>query len=354
MLQRYTKILLILVFIIAGYCLWTVWQWERFLTTPMLPKGNTAVEFEIKPGTSLVNVALQLKQQNLLSNSQRFIFLAQYRNALGKIKAGEYLIAPGKTTPWQFLNNIMKGKIILRQVTIIEGWNFAQTMQAINNNPYLVHSLIGLDPQAIMQKLGEPNINPEGQFYPDTYLFGKGTTDFRILQMAHQKMENILAAQWQKRQAGLPYATAYQALIAASLIEKETAVNKERPLIAGVILNRLAKNMRLQIDPTVIYALGPFYQGKLTSKDMMVNSPYNTYRNAGLPPTPIAMPAVASIYAALHPTATDALYYVANRKGGHIFSQTLQAHDVAIKKYLLAPRYCTGLVLLFNDAPQPL
>jgi UPF0755 protein len=354
MQKKFGKILLVLLLLIASCVLWVTWQWRVFLTTPMLAKGHVPIAFEIKPGTSLPNVATQLNQQGVLTDTKRFLQLAGFRGAYGKIKAGEYLIAPGKTTPWQFLTNIMSGKVMMRSLTIVEGWTFAQLMAAVNNNLYLQHTLLGLDPQAVMTQLGYPNINPEGQFYPDTYLFNKGTSDKKILRIAYQKMQTLINKSWQGRAANLPYQDAYQALIAASLIEKETADANERPLIAGVILNRLNINMRLQIDPTVIYAMGPLYDGKLTHKNMRIDSPYNTYRNKGLPPTPIAIPSPSSLYAALHPAKTDAIYYVSTRDGNHKFTTTLVEHDVAIKKYLLSPRFCSAPILLFQNCQQAL
>lgn len=276
--------------------------------------------------------------------------LARIQGNLGKIKAGEYLIEPGKTTPAKLLQNMAAGRVLLRQLTIIEGWTFQQIMNAINNNPYLQHNFNTLKNDEIMAQLGYPNINPEGRFYPDTYLFSKGTADSKILKKSYQKMQILLAQQWNSRAANLPYQNQEEALTAASLIERETAVPQERPMVAGVIVRRLEKNMRLQIDPTVIYALGNAYKGKLSSQDLKINSPYNTYLYKGLPPTPIAVPSASSLYAALHPASGDALFYVANGRGSHIFSATLKDHDVAIDKYLLAPRICVSLPLVLTTA----
>lgn len=320
-----------------------------FLFRPMLAAGNAPIEVDIPSGTPLIAVAWQLKRQGLLKDPKYFIFLAQIRGHIGKMKAGEYLITPGKTSPIQFLNDIVAGRVILRQVTIIDGWTFAQVMQAINTNPYLVHTLNGLNDQAVMAKLGYAGISPEGRFYPDTYLFGKGTTDAAILKKAYKTMNKVITAEWNQRAPGLPYNNPSDALTAASLIERETALDSERPMIAGVIVRRLQKGMRLQIDPTVIYALGDAYQGKLTSADMMVNSPYNTYLHNGLPPSPIGIPRTSSIYAALHPAGGDALYYVSNRNGSHVFSATLKQHDAAIDKYLLSPRFCLAPLLFLNS-----
>lgn len=337
------NVFLILALIVLVYFAWLSIQWKFFLDSPMLAENAQPMEFEIRSGTSVVNVAWQLKRQGLIQRPEFFIWLALLRDNLNDVKAGEYLIEPGKTTPSQFLNNIVAGKVILRQLTVIEGWTFRQLMDAVNTNPYLTHTLTNLNNNAVMDKLGYPGVNPEGRFYPDTYLFGKGTTDVKILKKSYRDMQTVLTNAWNNRAPNLPYKDAYEALIAASLIERETSVAQERPQIAGVIVRRLQKNMRLQIDATVIYALGDKYRGKLTSQDMSFTSPYNTYLRSGLTPSPIAMPSAASINAALHPAAGDALYYVASGTGGHVFSPTLSAHDTAIEKYLLAPKICVSL-----------
>lgn len=313
-------------------------QWLKFFTTPMLQKDQPPVAVIIEPGTPLLAVAWDLKRHGLMSEPDRFIWMARIRRDLGRVKAGEYLVTPGMN-PWQFLSRIVAGKVILHQVTLIEGWTFAQVMAAINANPYLTHTLNGLDSQGVMEHLGYANIPAEGQFYPDTYSFNRGTTDAAILKIAYNKMQNVLTTAWQNRAPNTLLQSPYQALIVGSLIEKETSLASERKKISGVITRRLQQNMRLQIDPTVIYALGDQYQGKLTSKDMSFPSPFNTYLNKGLPPTPIAMPSAASINAALHPAAGTALYYVATGYGGHVFSTTLQQQDAAITKYLLRPRF---------------
>ncbi len=326
------------IFVIIIFFSMYAFHWLKFLTTPMLAKDQTPIAVVITPGTPLIALAWNLKRQGLLSDPNRFVWMARLRGDLSRVKAGEYILEPGMN-PWQFLTRIVAGKVILHQVTIIEGWTFAEMMQAINNNPYLTHTLNGLDSQTIMTRLGLPNVQPEGQFYPDTYLFNRGTSDTTILKIAYNKMQNVLTTAWQKRDPHVPLQNPYQALIIGSLIEKETSVAQERTKIAGVIFRRLQKNMRLQIDPTVIYALGDQYQGKLTPQDLTFANPYNTYVNSGLPPTPIAIPSAASINAALHPAAGTALYYVATGYGGHVFSNTLQQQDAAIAKYLLRPRF---------------
>lgn len=313
-------------------------QFKRFIYEPMVPQSQPPVVIEVTPGAPIIAVAWQLKRQGLLKNPKYFLWYAKLKHATGRIKAGEYLIKPGKTTPAKLLKNMVAGKIYLRQFTIVEGWNFQQLLDAAKNNLYLSQTFANLTNEQIMAKLGFPNTNPEGQFFPDTYLFAKGTADNKIFKIAYLKMQKVKQNLWAARAQGLPYRNVDEALTAASLIEKETAIQDEKPKIAGVIIQRLAKNMRLQIDFTVIYAMGKSFDGKLKSSDLTFPSPYNTYLNKGLPPSPIAIPSPQSIYAALHPEYSDALYYVAKGGGRHEFSSTLKGQDAAIKKYLLAPK----------------
>ncbi|MGB6976172.1 MAG: endolytic transglycosylase MltG [Gammaproteobacteria bacterium] len=326
-----TVLLIVLAALI--YVIWQSLQWQRFMNRPMVT-GTQPLDFIIQPGTPLIALAWNLKRQQLINDPRRFIQLAKFYGATKKIKAGEYQIDPGMT-PRIFLKQIIAGKMILRSITFIEGWTFQQIMQTINNNPYFTHTLNDLDKTAIMTLVGYPGVNPEGQFYPDTYLFTRGAPDRLILRKAYQNMQRKLNTAWQQRSADLPYTNSYQALIVASLIEKETALPQERPMIAGVILRRLQKKMLLQIDAAIIYGLGDAYIGSLRRGDLAIPTPYNLYLHQGLPPTPIAMPSISAIEAALHPTASDALYYVAKGDGGHIFSASLAEHQQAAQRYWL-------------------
>lgn len=294
------------------------------------------VYYELKPGSTIVQMANDLQQVGVLHAPKNLVYLARLRGLLASLRAGEYSFEPG-TTPYGLLTQVAEGRVIIRQVTIPEGWTFDQMMAILNENLYINHSVKGLAPDEIMSQLGYPGQHPEGLFFPDTYRFIKGTSDKVLLKKAYQKMQKVLAVQWQNREPDLPYENSYQALIAASLVEKETAIPNERPLIGGVIINRLNKKMMLQFDPTVIYGLGKEYTGKLTHLNLQVKSPYNTYQMRGLPPTPIAMPGAWSINAVLHPVRTDYIYFVAKGDGSHVFSSTLQAHEEAIKTYLIKP-----------------
>jgi UPF0755 protein len=304
-----------------------------FLKKPVFI-SQQSVDYIVKPGTGIFALAKGLHTQHLLKRPLYFIVLATFQGKTSRLKAGEYRIMPG-TTPLQLLDQIVQGRVLFHPIKLLEGWTFQQFLAALRAQPRLLQTLQGLSVETIMEKLGHAGEHPEGRFFPDTYQFTAGTTDLAILKQAYIIMQKRLALAWEKREPNVPYRSAYDALIVASLIEKETAVDGERPMVAEVILNRLKKKMLLQIDPTVIYSLGKQYTGKLRKNDLRVDSPYNTYRYAGLPPTPIAMPGAASIQAALHPTEGERLYFVAKGDGGHQFSNTLVEHNQAVKNYIL-------------------
>lgn len=304
-----------------------------FSLTPLVP-ADQEIYYELKPGSSLTQMATDLQRMGLLDTPRQLVHLARWKGVLTSLKAGEYSFKGG-TTPLELLRKMVKGEVIIRKVTVPEGWTFAQMMALLNANPYLNHTVQNLSPHELMRLLGFTEQYPEGLFYPDTYRFVKGTHDTAILKKAYYKMQRVLANEWFAKEGNLPYETPYQALIAASLIEKETALATERPLIAGVLINRLHLKMPLQFDPTVIYALGPAYTGKLSHANMQTKSPFNTYTTRGLPPTPIALPGAWSIHAALHPVREHYLYFVARGDGSHVFSASLQEHNQAIKSYLI-------------------
>lgn len=319
----------------------------KYSTTPLVinTENHQPLLFDVVPNISIDTLAQQLYQQQVIPDTKKFIQLAKLRKADKRIQSGEYSIPSGITVQ-DLLTKFIRGDIYLHRFTIIEGWTFKQMMQSLLNNPAVNHTLVDNSPQAVMKTLGYAKQNPEGLFYPDTYLFKKGTKDVTLLRMSYRYMQKKLNKAWQNRDPKILYQNAYQVLIAASLIEKESKLNLERPLVAGVISNRLEKKMLLQIDATVIYGLGENYTGKLTHSSLTINTPYNTYMNKGLPPTPIAMPSISSINAVLHPGKTKALYYVAKGDGGHAFSNTLQAHETAIQKYLLPRRQTPRVQLL--------
>lgn len=278
----------------------------------------------------MTQVAKQMAAQEMIPNAYYFLLAAKWQG-ITQIKAGEYRIKPD-VTPQMILEQLARGQVWLHKITFPEGWTFQQILAAMQADANLAHTVDHQSFDQIMALIDHAGEHPEGMFYPDTYLFTKGTKDVRILRIAYDLMQKKLNQAWAKRALGTPYKTAYEALIVASLIEKETGVAKERPQIAGVILKRLQIGMRLQIDAAVIYGLTD-KKLRLSHADLLTDSPYNTYTQSGLPPTPIAMPGQSSIQAALHPVMGDALYYVAKGDGSHVFSANLQQHNIAAQQY---------------------
>lgn len=304
--------------------------WNKFLDTPLTVAKPTVIY--IPPGSSIEKVAINLQYGGFTRYPMLVILLARLRGYEHHLKAGEYELTPGMT-PNQLLVKVVNGKVYLRRYTLVEGWTLKQVFTTINNNHYLKHTINQLSALGLAKKMGTQQINFEGFLNPDTYLFAAGVSDIVILKKAYWKMAHNLERLWLARDPNLPFTDPYQALIAASLIEKETARPEERAKIAGVIIRRLEKKMRLQIDAAVIYGLGANYTGKLTRENLKTDTPYNTYLRGGLPPTPIAMPSLASLTAALHPVAGTELYYVARGDGSHVFSNTLEDHRQAVKRY---------------------
>jgi UPF0755 protein len=307
---------------------------QRWLDAP-LALGAMPLEIEIPRGQPLAATARELAGRGVVEHPRWLQAYARLTGADARIKAGEYAI-PAGTTPRALLALLESGAVIQRSVTIVEGWTFRDLRRALAGEPHLDNTLAGKDDAAVMAALGEPGAFPEGLFFPDTYLFGKGTTDLEILRQARDRMRRELAAAWAARAADLPLRTPYEALTLASIVEKETALATERSRIAGVFTERLRIGMRLQTDPTVIYGLGAGYDGNLRRADLERDGPYNTYTRAGLPPTPIALPGAAALRAAVNPDERDELYFVATGlpDGSHEFSRTLAQHEAAVRRYL--------------------
>jgi UPF0755 protein len=263
-----------------------------------------------------------------------FLFgvLARVTGKAGQIKAGSYELKPD-TSPRRLITQLVRGEFAQESLTIIEGWTFRQMRQAVDGAPNLRHETAKLSDQELLAKVAPDYKVPEGLFFPDTYLFAKGASDLSIYKQAHEMMMKRLNAAWEKRDPGLPYKDPYQALIMASLVEKETGQKSERSMIAGVFVNRLKAGMLLQTDPTVIYGMGDKYDGKIRKKDLETDTPYNTYTRAGLPPTPIALPGVQSLAAATAPAKTEALYFVSRGDGTSHFSVNLNEHNKAVNQY---------------------
>lgn len=330
--MRLTLLSLFLLAVFVGY-----WSWSGIKGLHQANSLKQPALFTVDQGMPFSAVADQLARKHLISNAFWLRVWVRLNRDGRDIKAGEYEITPGMTTV-QVLDEMIAGRVKTWSVQFIEGWTFAEMRRALDDQDKLQHVLKGLPDGKVMAMLGHAGQVPEGLFFPDTYQFERGQTDLSILHRAYQKMQKVLDAEWQRRAQNLPYKTPYQALIMASLVEKETGLASEREKIAGVFVRRLEKGMRLQTDPAVIYGLGRQYQGDLTRKDLTLDTPYNTYRHGGLPPTPIAMPGQGAIHAAMHPEAGKALYFVARGDGSHQFSDTLAEHDKAVRRYQIYHR----------------
>lgn len=296
--------------------------------------AKEGLRHDIAPGTTLAGLARDLEAAGALDRPRYFVLLGRWRKLQGSLKAGEYQFAQG-TTPWLLLDQVTQGRVVQHSFTIVEGWTFRQLMQALWANDYVVKTLDGVSETAVMNLLGRPGQHPEGLFYPDTYFITRGAKDIAVLRRAMRAMEERLAVEWEQRDPRVPYENAYQALILASIVEKESARPEERHAIAGVFVRRLQQGIPLAADPTVIYGLGESFDGNLTRADLKRDTPYNTYLHLGLPPTPIAMPGGAAIHAAMHPGRGRTLYFVARGDGTHQFSESLKEHNRAVRRYQL-------------------
>jgi UPF0755 protein len=289
-------------------------------------------EFSLKQGSSLKSAARQMQQAGVLPSDWMFVFLARGLGKASQIKPGNYQIEAA-VSPLQLLDMISKGRVEQSSVSIIEGWTFKQLRAALNAESTLRHDSLALSDEEILKSIGAPEQRAEGLFFPDTYNFSSGSSDLAVLKRAYQLMQRNLEESWKNRAANLPFDTPYQALILASIVEKETGKASDRAMIASVFVNRLRKKMLLQTDPTVIYGIGDKFDGNLRRRDLQTDTPYNTYTRAGLTPTPIALPGLAAIQAALHPAQSNALYFVARGDGSSYFSSTLAEHNNAVNRY---------------------
>jgi UPF0755 protein len=306
----------------------------RWFRTP-LPGLTAPVTIEIAPGEPLGRLAEALAQRGVLDHPRLFTWLARRDGRAARVQAGEYALAPG-ASPLALLEQFVEGRVVLHPVTLVEGWTAAQALESLHANPLLKHVVASVAAPGLMAALGSPGFAAEGQFFPDTYLVAKGSSDLDVLKLAHTRLGERLADAWQRRRPDLPLAVPYEALILASIVEKETGDPEERPHIAAVFVNRLRRGMRLQTDPTVIYGLGSAYDGSLHRRDLEADTPYNTYTRAGLPPTPIALPGAAALAAAVQPADSEDLYFVATGRGDgrHEFSRTLEDHNAAVQRYV--------------------
>ena len=298
-----------------------------------LPAGSQVLDLEVEPGTRAAQVAEAVVASGADVNLMLLHAWFRVSGKARQIKAGSYEITPG-TTPRSLLTMVVRGDQALKSITLVEGWSFSQIRAALQKAELLTSESNGLEPETIMQKLDRPGVHPEGRFFPDTYSYAKGSSDLAVLKRAAKAMDKRLDAAWASRSPDTPLKSRDEALILASIIEKETGKPTDRAQIAGVFTNRLSINMRLQTDPSVIYGLGNAFDGNLKKRDLLADTPYNTYTRDGLPPTPIAMPGKASLMAAVQPAPTKALYFVARGDGTSQFSANLDDHNRAVNKYI--------------------
>ena len=310
----------------GGYSAW-------YLQTP-LAVAKLPLEFDIPPGMRFRAAAQRIEESGVAVGRLQFELMARALGRAQGVKAGSYELAAAPT-PLELLDKLTRGDVTQADIRFIEGWTFRQLRGTLDANTFLRHDTQGMNDTQLMQKLGVPETHPEGLFFPDTYLFAKGTSDLHVLKRAYLALQRRLAQEWEKREPSVPYKTPYEALIMASIVEKETGRGEEREMIAGALVNRLRIGMLLQVDPTVIYGLGESFDGNLKKIHLQTDGPYNSYLRAGLPPTPIAATGLASLRAALRPAKTDALYYVARGDGSSAFSRTLEEHNRAVRKYQL-------------------
>ncbi len=308
--------------------------WLAYYAISPLKLQPNSQEITIQPKSGLRSIANQLVKQGVLNEPWRFILIAKLLNKQSYLQAGNYTLNKN-VSPYQLLLSLNHGKTTQGSITFIEGRTFAQMHEKIIKNDAIKQTITGLSESEMMKLMGSDYRVAVGLFFPDTFYFDRNTADTVILKRSYDAMRSKLAKAWEGRDTNLPYKNSYQALIMASIIEKETGKVSERPMIAGVFINRLRIGMRLQTDPTVIYGMGARYDGNIRKKDLIADTPYNTYTRDGLPPTPIAMPGIAAIDAALHPEKTKALYFVGKGDGSHVFSNNLVEHNLAVVRYQL-------------------
>jgi len=332
------RALLLVCILAAGLVVGGAWmESQDFLSEPLASDQESLV-LDIKKGTSLRGLSEELTRLGVLEHPYLFIAMAYHAGKAADIRAGEYALPSGIRPP-ELLELVTSDKVVQHAFTLVEGWTYRRFFAAVAKDKRLVHRLgDDLSAQAVMTCLGYPEKHPEGRFLPETYHFSKGTSDLDILRRAYETMERVLQQEWAQRDEELPLKSPYEALILASIVEKESGRAAERPIIAGVFIRRLNQGMKLQADPTVIYGLDERFDGNITRAHLRQDTPYNTYVHKGLPPTPIALPGRATIHGVLNPEAGDSLFFVAKGDGSHHFSATLAEHNRAVWRYQLKKR----------------
>ncbi|GGK02127.1 endolytic transglycosylase MltG [Luteimonas terricola] len=335
-LKRIVLVLFVLSALAAGAAGWWAWSgFQRFANAP-LPGVEAGDNLMVERGDTLPRVVARLRSQGIdAGRDLEWRLLVRLQDTGGRIQVGEYALEPG-ITPIQLLEHMRDGKVVRHHFTIVEGWSIRELRAALGRAEPLVRTLHEVDDAALMAMIGREGVHPEGRFLPETYAYDRGDTDIDLLRRAAADLDRALDAAWQARADGLPIDTPEEALVLASIVEKETGIAEERPMIAGVFTRRMRIGMRLQTDPTVIYGMGAGFDGNIRRSDLLTDTPYNTYTRDGLPPTPIAMVGAHALRAATQPEETDALYFVAigDGSGRHVFSPTLQAHNAAVRQYV--------------------
>lgn len=321
---------LLAVALVAGGLAAYAWHWA----SRAVEMNAERIQYTVPAGSGVRTIAQVMKDAGIDVNADGLVALARYTGMDRQIKAGAYEARRGDS-PRRLLERMAAGDMVQARLTLVEGWTYQRIRQALRESPAVRQTLDGVDDAELLERLGSQYPSPEGLFMPDTYVFVPGTTDFDILRQAYRAQQDFLQEQWEQRSAGLPLATPYEALILASIVEKETGRTEERARVAGVFTNRLQRGMLLQTDPTVIYGMGEKYDGRIRKRDLQTDTPWNTYTRAGLPPTPIASPGRASILAALHPESHAYYYFVARGDGSSAFSANLREHNRAVSKYIL-------------------
>jgi UPF0755 protein len=309
--------------------------WVASAAVPLKVNAQNVVDFDIRPGLGLKGAAQAMADAGVGIIPWQFALIGRLAGMDRNIKAGSYEVGTNgePVTAWQLLEKLTAGDVTQTEIVIVEGKTFRDLRARLDAHPDLKHESAGLSDAELLQRIGATATHPEGRFFPDTYLFAKQSSDLAIYRRAHQALQKRLATAWEKRDASVPYRNIDEALIMASIVEKETGAPADRGKVASVFVNRLKRGMLLQTDPTVIYGLGEKFDGNLRKVDLLTDTPYNTYTRSGLPPTPIALPGIASIDAALNPPTTDFLYFVARGDGTSVFSRTLEEHNRAVNKY---------------------
>ena len=325
LIQKLFALLLLLVGVVAG----GLFYWAN---EPLIEAGGKPIEFTIQAGSGVRSAMRQVNQAGVPAEPLLLEVLARGSGRANRIKAGSYRLTAG-SSPLALLQMLVRGDTIQESITIIEGWTFSQMRALLSKHEGLKKDALALEDTQLLARLGVDYPYAEGLFYPDTYKFSRGSSDLQIFEQAHGRLKKMLEEEWAKRVEDLPYKTPYEALIMASIIEKETGKPSERDRIAAVFVNRLKRGMLLQTDPTVIYGMGANFDGNIRKQDLLTDTPYNTYKRVGLPPSPIALPGRAALQAALNPAKTNDLYFVARGDGTSQFSENLADHNKAVNQY---------------------